>query len=109
MTMTDKTNLNLMEAFKEYAKQELEFIKKADPEKVYHRVMPNFKEKDKATADFLYKKIIVGGSIDKDTIYLTKLKVTKEGKEEDIPVVIDKITKMLLDGKMNVVNNIEAC
>lgn len=107
--MTDKVKVNLMEAFKEYAKQELEFIKKADPEKVYHRIMPNFKEKDKATADFLYKKIIVGGSIDKNTIYLTKLKVTKEGKEEDIPVVIDKITKMLLDGKMNVVNNIEAC
>ena len=107
--MTDKTKLNLMEAFKEYARQELEFIKKADPEKVYHRIMPNFKEKDKATADFLYKKIIVGGLIDKDTIYLTKLKVTKEGKEEDIPVVIEKITKMLTDGKMNVVNNIEAC
>lgn len=107
--MTDKAKLNLMEAFKEYAKQELEFVNKADPEKVYHRIMPNFKEKDKATADFLYKKIIVGGSIDKDTIYLTKLKVTKEGKEEDIPGVIDKITKMLTDGKMNVVNNIEAC
>ena len=60
-------------------------------------------------ASNLYKKIIVGGSIEKDTIYLTKLKVTKEGKEADIPVVIDKITKMLLAGKMNVVNNIEAC
>lgn len=107
--MTDKTKVNLMEAFKEYAKQELDFINKADPEKVYHRIMPNFKEKDKATADFLYKKIIVGGSIDKDTIYLTKLKVTKEGKEDDIPVVIEKITKMLLDGKMKVVNNIDAC
>ena len=107
--MTDKTKLNLMEAFREYAKQELEFINKADPEKVYHRIMPNFKEKDKATADFLYKKIIVGGSIDKDTIYLTKLKVTKEGKEDDIPLVIEKITKMLTNGKMNVVNNIEAC
>ena len=108
MTMKDKTNLNLMEAFKEYAKEELEFINKADPEKVYHRIMPNFKDKDKATADFLYKKIIVGGSIDKNTFYLTKLKVTKDGKEDDIPLVINEITEILTDGKMKVVNNINS-
>lgn len=101
------TKLNLKEAFAEYAKQEIEFIKQADPEKVYHRVIPNVKEKDKGYIDFLYKKIVVGGSIDKDTIYLNKLRVTKEGKESDIDSAIAKVTEIINKGDMHLVNNIE--
>ena len=33
--------------FAEYAKKELEFIENSDPEKLYHRVMPNIKDKNK--------------------------------------------------------------
>lgn len=104
--MKSNNKIDLMEAFREYAKKELEFIKESDPNKVYQRVMPNFTDKARASADFIYKKIILGGFIEKDTIYLNRLKVTKYGKEEDIDKVIDKITSLLTKGGMKVINQL---
>ncbi|MBO7714045.1 MAG: hypothetical protein J6S85_10775 [Methanobrevibacter sp.] len=92
--------------FREYAKKELDFIESSDPNKMYHRVIPNVKDKEKGSIDFLYKKIIVGGMIDKDTIYLNKLKVSKFGKEDDIDDVINKITTEVEKGDMKIVNQI---
>ena len=104
--MPKKDKISLKEMFEEYAKNELELIKNSDPEKLYHRVIPNLKEKDKGNIDFLYKKIIVGGMIDKDTIYLNKLKVSKWGKEEDIDLVIAKIEEVVNKGDMKLVNQL---
>lgn len=106
MTNKPKEKLNFAEMFKEYARQELEFIKNSDPEKVYHRIMPNFKDKDKATIEFIHKKIILGGMIDGDTIYLNKLKVSEFGKEEDIDKVIEKVTEIVNKGDMKIVNQL---
>lgn len=97
---------NLKEMFAEYAKQELDFIEKSDPDKLYHRVLPNIKEKNKGSIDFLYKYIKVGGFIEDDTIYLNKLKVTKWGKEEDIDDVIAKVTEAVNKGDMKLVNQL---
>lgn len=106
--MSNKSDkISLSEMFKEYAKQELDFIAKADPEKVYHRVLPNIKEKDKGSIDFLYRKIVIGGSIIGDTIYLNKLRVTKGGKEEDIEPAMAKIEEIINNGDMHLVNNIK--
>lgn len=106
--MSNKSDkISLSEMFKEYAKQELDFIAKADPEKVYHRVLPNIKEKDKGSIDFLYRKIVIGGSIIGDTIYLNKLRVTKDGKEEDIEPAMTKIEEIINKGDMHLVNNIK--
>lgn len=104
--MSKENKVNLKEMFEEYARKELEFVEQADPDKLYHRVIPNIKEKDKASIDFLYKRIKVGGFIDKDTIYLNKLKVTKNGKEEDIPVVIAKLQEIIDKGDMKLVNQL---
>lgn len=104
--MSEENKVNLKEMFEEYARKELEFVEQADPDKLYHRVIPNIKEKDKASIDFLYKRIKVGGYIDKDTIYLNKLKVTKNGKEEDIPVVIAKLQEIVDKGDMKLVNQL---
>lgn len=98
--------VSLKEMFQEYAKQELEFIKNSDPEKVYHRVLPNFNDKHKGSIEFIYKYIIVGGMIDKDTIYLNKLRVTKFGKESDIDAVLKKITEIVNKGDMKLVNQL---
>lgn len=98
--------VSLKEMFQEYAKQELEFIKNSDPEKVYHRVLPNFKDKTKGSIEFIYKYIIIGGMIDKDTIYLNKLKVTKFGKESDIDAVLKKIEEIVNKGDMKLVNQL---
>ena len=57
--MPKKDKISLKEMFEEYAKNELELIKNSDPEKLYHRVIPNLKDKEKGNIDFLYKKIIV--------------------------------------------------
>ena len=97
---------DIKEMFKEYAKKELDFIEKSDPDKVYHRVMPNLKDKDRGNIDFLYKKIIVGGFIEKDTIYLNKLKVTKWGKEDDVDAVLAKVTEIVNKGDMKLVNQL---
>ena len=104
--MSKKEKIDLVGMFKEYAKQELEFIEKSDPEKIYHRILPNVKDKEKGSIDFLYKKITVGGMIDKDTIYLNKLRVSKWGKEEDIDKVLAKITEIVEKGDMKLVNQL---
>lgn len=98
--------VTLKEMFEEYAKRELEFVKNSDPNKVYHRILPNALDRNKASIDFLYKKIKVGGFVDKDTIYLNKMKVTSEGKEEDIDAVIAKITEIVNKGDMKLVNQL---
>ena len=106
MTANKENKVSLSDMFREYAKQELETIKNSDPNKVYHRVIPNFKDKEKGTIEFLYKKILVGGMIDKDTIYLNKLKVSKFGNEKDIDKVIGKITEIINKGDMKIVNQL---
>lgn len=98
--------VTLKEMFKEYARKEIEFVKQSDPNKLYHRILPNVKDKDCASIDFLYKKIKVGGFVEKDTIYLNKLKVTEEGKEEDIPAVLEKIQEVVNNGDMKLVNQL---
>lgn len=98
--------VNLKEMFQEYAKNELEFIEKSDPDKLYNRVLPNFKDKTKGSIDFLYKKIVVGGLIDKDTIYLNKLRVSRFGDEKDIDKVIAKIEEVVNKGDMKLVNQL---
>ena len=45
--MTNKVEqVDWKQMFSDYAKKELEFIEKSDPDKVYHRVFPNFTNKD---------------------------------------------------------------
>ena len=104
--MKNKEKVNIKEMFREYAKRELEYIEKSDPDKTYYRVIPNLKDKEKGTIDFLYKKILIGGMIDKDTIYLNKLKVSKWGNESDIDAVIDKINEVANKGDMKIVNQL---
>ena len=98
--------VNLKEMFEEYARKELEFVENADPNKLYHRVIPNIKDKEQASIDFLYRKIKIGGMIQKDTVYLNKLKVCKGGKEEDIDLAIAKIQEAVDTGDMKLVNQI---
>ena len=104
--MKKDDKVKLQDMFKEYAKRELELIENSDPDKLYHRVLPNVKEKDKGSIDFLYKKIVVGGMIDGDTIYLNKLRVSKWGKEEDIDLVLEKIKEVVNKGDMKLVNQL---
>ena len=43
--MTKETpKVTLKEMFEEYAKKEVETIKSSDPNKLYHRVLPDFKD-----------------------------------------------------------------
>ena len=101
-----ESKVTLREMFEEYARKEIEFVKQSDPNKLYHRILPNIKDKDRASIDFLYKKIKIGGFIERDTIYLNKLKVTEEGKEEDVPAVLEKIQEVVDKGDMKLVNQL---
>ena len=112
VTYTDKRNdktpkVTLKEMFEEYARKEQQLIKDSDPNVLYHRVLPNLKDKNKGTIEFLYKKIIVGGTIYKHDIILNKLKVTKEGNKKDIDSVIDKIKEVVSKGDMNIINELK--
>lgn len=98
--------VTLKEMFEEYARKEIEFVKQSDPDKLYHRILPNVKDKDRASIDFLYKYIKIGGFVEKDTIYLNKLKVTELGKEEDVPLVVAKIQEVVDNGDMKLVNQL---
>ena len=106
--MTKETpKVTLKEMFEEYAKKEVETIKNSDPNKLYHRVLPDFKDKDRGQIEFLYKKIIVGGTIYKHDIILNKLKVSSDGKEEDIDSVIKKIVEVAEKGDMHIINELK--
>ena len=106
--MKQDNNLNLKQAFQTYAKRELEFYKSAEKGKVYHRIIPNMQDKTKGMVDYFYNGIIVGGYIDtnSNTIVLNKLKVTKFGKEEEVPTAISVIegkikeTEMVCDNQL---------
>lgn len=94
--------LNLKQAFQAYAKRELEFYKSAERDKVYHRILPNMQDKTKGMVDYFYNGIIVGGYIDtkSNTIVLNKLKVTKFGKEEEVPTAISVIEGKIKETEM---------
>jgi len=100
--------LNLKQAFQAYAKKELEFYQSAKNDTVYHRIIPNMQDKTKGMVDYFYNGIIVGGYIDtkSNTIVLNKLKVTKFGKEEEVPTAISVIegkikeTEMICDNQL---------
>lgn len=101
----DIKKVSIQEIFAEYAKKEKEAVESSDPNKLYHRVLPNIKDKERGTIQFLYKKIIVGGMIIKDTIYLNKL-ITKYGDEKDVDTVIAKIKEVVEKGDMKLVNQL---
>lgn len=101
-----KHKVTLKEMFEEYARKELETIEKSDPNKLLHRVIPNIRDKDKGSIEFLYKKIVVGGFIDKDKIYLNKLRVSKWGKEEDVEEVLAKVKETIEAGDMTLINQL---
>lgn len=103
----DKPKVTIKEMFKEYAEKEREVVKQSDPNKLYHRVLPDLKDKNRGNIEFLYKKIIVGGSIYKHDIYLNKLKLTEEGKESDIDSVIKKIEEVASKGDMHIINELK--
>lgn len=98
----DNNKLDIKEAFREYARKEMEFYQNAEKDKLYQRVLPNMKDKNKGVIDFFFNGIIVGGYIDtkSNTIVLNKLKVTKFGKEEEVPATIKVIEDKLKDTEM---------
>ena len=102
----EEPKVTLKEMFEEYARKEMEFVENADPEKLYHRILPNIKDKTQASIDFLYRKIKLGGFVDKDTIYLNKLKILKGGKEDDIELAVAKIQEVVDKGDMKLVNQL---
>ena len=102
MDKNKDTKLDLKEAFKEYAKKELEFYKSAKKDQVYQRVLPDLKDKNRGTIDFFWNGIIVGGYIDSktNTIVLNKLKVTKFGNEEDVEKAVKTIEGKIKEAEM---------
>lgn len=102
MDKNKDTKIDLKEAFKEYAKKELEFYKSAKKDQVYQRVLPDLKDKNRGVIDFFWNGIIVGGYIDSkaNTIVLNKLKVTSFGNEEDVDEAIKTIEDKIKEAEM---------
>jgi len=102
----EQNKIDLKEAFEEYARKEIEFYQSAQKDKLYHRILPNVREKDKATIDFYYNGVILGGYIHKYDLVINKLRLTKYGKEEEIPKALKAIedgikgSKMVLDNQL---------
>ena len=103
----EQAKISLKEAFAEYARRELKFYQSAEKDKLYSRVLPNLKEKDKGTIDFYYNGIVIGGYIHKHDIVLNKQKITKFGCEEEIPNAIKAIEKALEGSEMVLDNQLK--
>ena len=102
MDKKQDNKLNLKEAFQEFAKKELEFYKSAKKDKLYSRVLPDLKDKHKGTIDFYYNGIIVGGCMDTptNTITLNKLRITKFGREEEVPEAVKMVEDKIKEVEM---------
>ena len=100
----EQAKISLKEAFEEYARKEIEFYQSAKKDKLYNRILPNIKEKNTANVDFYYNGVILGGHIKDKDLVLNKVRVTKYGKEEEIPKAIDAIKKAL-EGSEIVLDN----
>jgi hypothetical protein len=100
----EQVKISLKEAFEEYARKEIEFYQSAEKDKLYNRILPNIKEKNTANVDFYYNGVILGGYIKDKDLVLNKVRITKYGKEEEIPRVIDAIKKAL-EGSEIVLDN----
>ena len=108
MTKTKKQDkIDIKEAFKEYARKEIEFYQSAKKDKLYNRILPNIKEKDTANVDFYYNGVVLGGYIHKNDVVLNKVRVTKFGTEEEIPRAIEAIEKALKDSEMVLDNQLK--
>ena len=97
-----KEKIDLKAAFQEYAKKELEFYKSAEKDKLYNRVLPDLKDKTRGTIDFFWNGIVLGGYMDtkSNAIVLNKLRVTKVGKEENIPAAIKTVEEKIKEAEM---------
>lgn len=100
----EQAKISLKEAFEEYARKEIEFYQSAEKDKLYNRILPNIKEKNTANVDFYYNGVILGGYIKDKDLVLNKVRITKYGKEEEIPRTIDAIKKAL-EGSEIVLDN----
>ena len=103
----EQTKIDIKEAFAEYARKEMEFYQTAEKDKLYNRILPNLKEKDKATVDFYYNGIILGGYIHKYDLVLNKLRVTKFGQEDEVPKAVEAIKKAIEGSKMVLDNQLK--
>ena len=97
-----KEKIDLKVAFQEFAKKEMEFYKSAEKDKLYNRVLPDLKDKTRGSIDFFWNGIVVGGYMDTktNTIVLNKLRVTKVGKEEDVPAAIKTVEDKIKEVEM---------
>ena len=100
--MKQDNKLDLKEAFQEYARKELEFYKSAKKNKLYSRVLPDLKDKHKGSIDFYYNGIVIGGYMytPTNTITINKLRITKFGKEEEVPEAIKMVEKKIKEVEM---------
>ena len=94
--------INIKQAFQAYAKKELEFYKSAKKDKLYSRVLPDLKDKHKGSIDFYYNGIVIGGYMytSTNTITLNKLRITKFGKEEEVPEAVKMVEKKIKEVEM---------
>ena len=100
----EQAKISLKEAFEEYARKEIEFYQSAKKDKLYNRILPYIKEKDTASADFYCNGVILGGYIHDKDLVLNKMRITKYGKEEEIPRAVKAIEKAL-EGSEIVLDN----
>ena len=100
----EQAKISLKEAFEECARKEIKFYQSAEKDKLYNRILPNIKEKNTANVDFYYNGVILGGYIKDKDLVLNKVRVTKYGKEEEIPRAVDAIKKAI-EGSEIVLDN----
>lgn len=99
--------IDIKEAFQEFARKEIEFYQSAEKDKLYNRILPNIKEKDTANVDFYWNGVIIGGYIHDKDLVLNKMRLTKYGKEAEIPRAVEAITKALEDSEIVLDNQLK--
>lgn len=106
--MTDKKvePIKIKEMLEQFKKEEKALLDSLEPNKLYHRILPDMTDENKKRAKitFIYNKVFAFGTFDGEkTIKIDRFHASAEAKEEDAEAIAKIIKKEVEKGDIEVV------
>ena len=94
--MTDKKvePIKIKEMLEQFKKEEKALLDSLEPNKLYHRILPDMTDKDKKRAKitFVYNRVFAFGTFDgKKTITIDRIHASAGANEKDQEAIVNKI------------------
>lgn len=106
--MSDKKvePIKIKEMLEQFKKEQHALLETLEPNKLYHRILPDMTDKDKKRAKitFIYNRVYAFGTFDgKKTIVIDRISPSLTAKKEDADAIANIIKKEVEKGDIKVV------